>query len=573
MSGLITAGGLISGLDSNSIIEQLVKLESKPITRLQTQINLLKKQQSAVRTVRTQLLSLRSKTQDFRLNQIFNAFNSDSSDKEIVTSSVTGTNPVLGSFALNVTQLASATSAVSSNKLGGAVNPAAVLNSSGINTAVEAGTFSINGVQFTVDPSTQSLNDVITAINGSSAGVTATYNAGTDTVSIANTVASNTAVINFSAQDDTSNILSALKLKGATQYTNGNGSTDVVSSVNLGAVDSTDILNTVNFANGALTAGSFSINGVSVSVDPTTDTLQDVLDRINSSDANVTASFDSATDRIRFTSNTLGSRTIAFGSGGDTSNFLSVTNLSAATQTAGNDATFTVNGGPTLTRNTNEVSDAIAGVTLKFLSQGTSTVTVTSDNDKIVEGVKAFVDEFNKTVTAIRDITGNGADLAGDAGIRNIEDYLRSNIFNEVTGFSGDFSTLIDIGISTGDDFSATENQQLKLDEEKFREALQSDRLNVERLFSNTGGNGIADTLYSYLDDATKSTGFLNERAKSNGTIDRQIENLNDTIDRQTDRLKQYEARLRRQFLNLETLSSGFQQQSSALSSARFGAF
>lgn len=573
MSGLITAGGLISGLDSNSIIEQLVKLESKPITRLQTQINLLKKQQSAVRTVRTQLLSLRSKTQDFRLNQIFNAFNSDSSDKEIVTSSVTGTNPVLGSFALNVTQLASATSAVSSNKLGGAVNPAAVLNSSGINTAVEAGTFSINGVQFTVDPSTQSLNDVITAINGSSAGVTATYNAGTDTVSIANTVASNTAVINFSAQDDTSNILSALKLKGATQYTNGNGSTEVVSSVNLGAVDSTDILNTVNFANGALTAGSFSINGVSVSVDPTTDTLQDVLDRINSSDANVTASFDSATDRIRFTSNTLGSRTIAFGSGGDTSNFLSITNLSAATQTAGNDATFTVNGGPTLTRNTNEVSDAIAGVTLKFLSQGTSTVTVTSDNDKIVEGVKAFVDEFNKTVTAIRDITGNGADLAGDAGIRNIEDYLRSNIFNEVTGFSGDFSTLIDIGISTGDDFSATENQQLKLDEEKFREALQSDRLNVERLFSNTGGNGIADTLYSYLDDATKSTGFLNERAKSNGTIDRQIENLNDTIDRQTDRLKQYEARLRRQFLNLETLSSGFQQQSSALSSARFGAF
>jgi flagellar hook-associated protein 2 len=573
MSGLISAGGLISGLDSNAIIDQLVALESKPITRLQTQINLLKKQQSAVRNVRTQLLSLRSKAQDFRLNQIFNAFNSDSSDKEKVTSSVTGANPVLGSFALNITQLASATSAVSSNKLGAAINPAAVLDSSGINTAVEAGTFSINGVQFTVDPSTQSLNDVITAINGSSAGVTATYNAGTDTVSIANTVASNTAVINFSAQDDTSNILSALKLKSATQYTNGNGSTEAVSTVNLGAVDSTDILNTVNFANGALTAGSFSINGVSVSIDPTTDTMQDILDRINSSDANVTASFDSATDRIRFTSNTLGSRTIAFGSGGDTSNFLSITNLSTATQTAGFDATFTINGGPTLTRNTNEVGDAIAGVTLKFLSQGTSTVTVTSDNDKIVEGVKAFVDEFNKTVTAIRDITGNGADLAGDAGIRNIDDYLRSNIFSEVTGLSGDLSTLLDIGISTGDDFSATESQLLKLDEEKFREALQDDRLNVERLFSNTGGNGIADTFFSYLDDATKSNGFLNERAKSNGTIDRQISNLNDSIDRQAGRIAQYEARLRRQFLQLETLSSNFQQQSSALSSARFGSF
>lgn len=573
MGGTITAGGLISGLDSNAIIEQLLSIESRPLTRLNSQIALLKKQQTAVRSVRTQLLSLRNKAQDFRLNQIFNAFNSDSSDKEVVTTSVTGANPVQGSFNLNITQLASATSASSSARLGASINPAATLDTSGINTEIEGGTFSINGVQFTVDPATQSLNDVISAINGSAAGVTASYNATNDTVVIANTAASNTNVINFGAQADTSNVLSVLNLRSATQYTNGSGSTEAESTVNLGAVKSTAILNTVTFGGGAATAGSFSINGVSISIDPTTDTLQDVLDRINTSDANVTASFDSATDRIRVVSNTLGSRTIAFGGGGDTSNFLTVTNLSAATQTAGNDATFTLNGGPPLTRNSNEVNDAIAGVTLKLLSTGTSTVTVTSDNDKIVEGVKAFIDEFNKSVSQILDITGVGKDLAGDGGIRSIESYLRANIFNQVTGLGGDFESLLDIGISTGDDFSATEQQQLKLDEEKFREALQDDRVNVERLFSNENNNGIADVLFSFLDEATKSTGFLNERAKANGTIDRQIESLNNTIARQEDRLTQYESRLRRQFLQLEQLSANFQNQSAALSGARFGAF
>lgn len=573
MSGTFTSGGLISGLDSNTLIAQLVQLARKPITRLNTQVTKLKTQQEAVRSVRTQLQTLRNKVQDFRLNTIFNAFTSSSSDAEVLSASVSGANPVQGSFAVNVTQLASATVANSSARLGAAINTSAALNSSGLNQEVEAGTFSINGVQFNVDPTTDSLDNIISNINASAAGVTATYNAASDTVTLENTVASNTNVINLGAQDDTSNLLSSLRLKGATQYTNGNGSTEIESTVNLGAVDSSKTINTVSFQGGAVSAGSFSINGISISIDPTTDAIQDVLDRINTSDANVTASFDSATDRIRFTSNTLGSRTIAFGGGGDTSNFLTVTNLTSATQTAGNDATFTINGGPTLTRSTNEVNDAISGVTLKFLSAGTSTVAVNSDNDKIVTGIEAFITEFNNSVNLIRDITGSSGALSGDGGIRTVESYLRSNIFNEVTGLSGDYATLLDIGISTGDDFSATESQQLKLDKDKLLEALQDDRINVERLFSNTAGNGIADTFFTFLDDATKTTGFLNERAKANGTIDQQIKSINDTVLRQEDRLTQYENRLRRQFLNLERLSSEFQSQSSALSSARFGSF
>lgn len=573
MGGTITAGGLISGLDSNSIISQLVSLERRPINRLNAQITTLKQQQEAVRSVRSQLQTLRNRASDFRLNQVFNAYVASSSDTAVLTSTVTGSTPVQGSFSVNVTKLASATVASSSARLGAAVNTAATLDSAGLTTAVEAGTFSINGVQLSVDPTTQSLDDIINAINGSGAGVTASYNATTDVVTLANTAPSNTNVINLSAQGDTSNLLSALRLKGATQSTNLSGSTEVSSSVNLGAVDATDVINTVNFGGGAITAGSFSINGISVSIDPTTDTIQDVLDRINSSDANVTASFDSATDRIRFTANTLGSRTIGFGGGGDTSNFLSVANLSAATQTAGDDAQFTINGGPTLTRNTNEVNDAIAGVTLKLQSLGTSNVAVSSDNDTIVKSVKVFIEEYNKSVDLIRQITGAGEALSGDGGIRTVESYLRSTVFNQVPGLSGDFTSLLDIGFSTGKDFSATESQKLELDSEKFLNALQDGRLNVERLFSNSSGTGVADVFFTFLDDATSASGFLNERAKANGTIDRQIKNINDSVSRQEERISKYEERLRRQFLNLEQLSANFQNQSSALSGLRFGSF
>jgi flagellar hook-associated protein 2 len=569
LSGSINAGGLITGLDSNSIIQQLIALERQPITRARSRISALEAQRNTVRELRTQLQTLRNRLQDFRLNNIFNSFQSSSSKEEVLTASVTSSSPVVGAFAVNVTQLASATTAHSSARLGASINPAAALNSSGISTTVEAGAFTINGVQFTIDPATQSLEDILATINGSSAGVTATYNAASDTVSFENNTPGDTSIINFGADDDESNFLEAIAIKSATQATGGGGSTTATSTRNLGAISPTALLNTVNFGNGAIAAGTFSINGISFSVDPTTDTLNDVLSRINNSDARVSASYDASTDSIRFVSQTLGSRTIKFGGAGDTSNFLGVTNLTSATQQAGNDAQFTINGGPVLTRNTNEVNDAISGVTIKLLSTGESTVTVNSDNDKIVEKIKEFVDEFNKSVAKIREVTGNNATLKGDGGIRNIESFLRDKVFSQVSGV-GSLDSLLAIGISTGEDFDASAASELKLNEDKLREALTNDRQNVKDLFSNTGKTGIADLLFDYLDEATKTTGFLNERARSNGTIDQQIRSLNDQITRLEERLSQKEARLRRQFATLEQMSAGFQNQNAAL--ARIGA-
>jgi flagellar hook-associated protein 2 len=294
-----------------------------------------------------------------------------------------------------------------------------------------------------------------------------------------------------------------------------------------------------------------------------------VLGRINDSDAGVTASYDTSTDTIRVVSNTLGSRTVNFTS--DTSNFLNVTNLATATQTAGNDSQFSINGGATLTRNTNEVADAIGGVTLNLRSTGTSTVTVSVDDDAILADVQEFVDEFNNSITAIRSLVEQGGLIENDSAIRFIEDYLRTNIFSTVPGISGALKTLSAIGISTGDSFDSGSISQLQIDGDAFRDALRTNRTNVRDLFSNSGGTGVADSFFQYLDQATKTQGFLNARVRSNGIIDQQVESLNDQISRLENRVAQREQRLRLQFSKLEQLSATYQTQGAALSSISSG--
>lgn len=569
MSGSFSIGGLISGLNSNEIIRQLMQIERQPIVKLKDRVSQFQKQQTSIRELRSTLLTLRNRAQDFRLTNLFNQFAAASSQENVLSAKVSGESPISGSYVVNVIQLASATTASSSARLGAAIDPAVSLNASGIQTEITGGVFSINGQQITVDPSTDSLNAILGAINSSGAGVTATYDAVTDRVTIANTNPGDTSVINFGATGDTSNFLEVVSVSAATQATNVNGSTEVTGTRNLGAVDPADVLDTIPFAAGAVTSGSFKINGITITVDAAVDSLSDVLGRINDSDAGVTASYDASTDSIRIVSDTLGSRTISFQSG--TSNFLEVTHLTTAVQTAGNDSQFTINGGPVQTRNTNEVADAIGGVTLRLLSQGTSTVTVSVDDDAIIEDVKEFITEFNNSIAAIRDRIKKDGLLENDTTLRQIEDFLRGSVFSQIPGISGSFQSLGAVGISTGSSFDSSTVSPLQLDESVFREALRSNRGNVRDLFSNSSGTGIADTFFTYLDEITSTQGPLNERSRSNGILDQQIRALNDRIDRLEDRVAMKERRLRLQFTQLEQLVAQYQQQGSSLAGVQAG--
>ena len=82
--------------------------------------------------------------------------------------------------------------------------------------------------------------------------------------------------------------------------------------------------------------GGFQLNGTNISV-ATTDSINDVIDRINASGAGVTALFNPTTERIEFEQDTIGSApTIDLQS--DTSNFLAATKLDSANTVAGREA-------------------------------------------------------------------------------------------------------------------------------------------------------------------------------------------------------------------------------------------
>lgn len=571
MAGGFSVGGLISGLDSNQLISQLMQIERQPILRLQARIEIFEAQRDAVREVRTQLMTLRNAAQDFRFNSIFCQFAATTSEETVLGVEISGPSPVIGSYAIEVLQMASATVAHSSAVLASPINATATLENSGMTTEVTAGTFTVNGVEFTVDPASDSLAGILSQITASAAGVNATYDGVTDMVTFENQTPGDTSIINFGGSDDTSNFLAAINITEATQSDGASGATTATSTRNLGAVDPNETLNLLNLASGAVAAGNFYVNGVSIDVDPTTDSLADVLQRITDSDAGVTATYDSASDQVRIVSDTLGSRTVAFSAG--TSGFLNATNLTAAVQDAGDDAQFAINGGAVQSRNTNEISDAIGDVTISLLSVGTSTVSVSGDDDQIVEDINGFLTAFNESVDLIRAQVGQEGDLRSDGTIQSLDNFLWQTIFSSVSGLSGDFSNLVEIGITTGDAFDSGETSHLQLDEDTFREALRDDRTNVAALFNNTDETGVSDQLFDYLDQATRTTGYLNARAKSNGTIDQQVRSLNDQIDRLEDRVAMKEVRLRAQFLRLEQLTAGFQSQSSIISIMGFSRF
>ncbi len=118
-----------------------------------------------------------------------------------------------------ITFAAGTYSATSTSKIGG-INVGATMNTSnnaGFATAVTAGQFSINGVAFTVDPTSNNLNNILQQINASSAGVFATYDAANDRVMLT-AKSSGPQGITLGSSSDTSNFLKAVGfLANATQ--------------------------------------------------------------------------------------------------------------------------------------------------------------------------------------------------------------------------------------------------------------------------------------------------------------------------------------------------------------------
>ncbi len=214
---------------------------------------------------------------------------------------------------------------------------------------------------------------------------------------------------------------------------------------------------------------------------------------------------------------------------------------------------------------TNTISGAIDGLTLslkKVSEPGTQvTLSVSYDTDGAVNRVKQFVDAYNSLQSQLASLrsyspeTGAAGPLLGDALLRSIEEQLRKDLADPVSGAVGAFSTLASIGITK------TVDGKLRLDTEKLKEALSEDRRAVAALF--TSENGLVDR----LTDRVKA--YLDQTDGSIASRDRALKNSLRDIERQKEaldlRMQAIEARYIKQFTALDTLLAQLQSTSAYL--------
>ena len=162
LSPAFTAGGLASGLDTNSIVSQLVTIESQPIQLLQQQQQGLQSQVSALGDLMSKLSDLQTATDALASNGVLAVSTASSTTSFTATP---GAGAAAGRYTVQVDSLARAAKARS-----------AAFSSSGAPVAGGTLTLTVQGKAYppiTIADGT-SLSDVATAIRQSGAPVSAT---------------------------------------------------------------------------------------------------------------------------------------------------------------------------------------------------------------------------------------------------------------------------------------------------------------------------------------------------------------------------------------------------------------
>ncbi len=184
-----------------------------------------------------------------------------------------------------------------------------------VGQTVTNGILTINGTDVAVSAG-DSIDTVMTAINQSAAGVTAVFDPATEGLQLTQNTAGATPTIDIQADD--SGFTAATKLAGATVVP-GKDPDLVAQLEKVGQFSSVQ-------------SGTISVNGRPVAIDVTTDSLADVLQRINTVSSEVTATYSEPPQQVSFASN----RPINLDDGG--TGFLAALNISPGPYraTAGN---------------------------------------------------------------------------------------------------------------------------------------------------------------------------------------------------------------------------------------------
>jgi len=570
MPGLQLAG-LASGFDWKTLVDNLMQLERTPIARLESERTLNERKTTALASLNTRLADLKTASAALKGSGLFNgrAVASTTTNSNWLTSASAGT--AAGNYTFDILQLATTSRRIGASDLGQGISAtddvsAVTLATLPTSTAVTAGKFTVNGVSVNIEL-TDSLQDVFAKISTATGGaVTASYSAATDKINL-----TGASEIVLGAANDTSNFLSVARLAN-------NGTDTVASGTALGST-STNVplanarLRTAVTAVDGTGAGTFAINGVSIDYNLNTDSLSNILSKINGSSAGVSASYDSASDRVILANKTTGDTGLSIqeGAGG----LMGALGLATgSTLDRGKNARFTINGGPELTSTSNTLDGAahgIAGLAVTARTESEQTISVTANTASMRTAIDSFIAKFNAVQSYIDEQTkvtsSNGrvtaALMSSNREIQEWSRTLRTTAFGSVSGLNGTVKRLDDLGI---DFASGAATLNLK-DSSKLEAALLNNADDVEKFF-NQASTGFGAKFETFVNNTIGITGTGGTLGSQTTTLTKSSASIADQIAAIERRLVQKRAQLEAGFIAMETAQSNLQRMQEQIANA-----
>lgn len=544
-----------SGLDTDTIVKQLMSAEKIPLSRLYQKKQLAEWRQEAYRDITNKLRELKDTyfnvakpSSNLMSATSFKKYTGVSSNSSYVTVSGNAES-VAGSHTVSVINLATAGKAVS------ATGVTRDLKGTGVSD------FNLSGktISITLDGVTKE----ITLGNYDSTGTDIVDKAGTGLQDlIDNAFGAGKVVVGY---DEATKQLSFDTGEGSSRIILSSGSkNDGLSALGFssGASNRLDLSNSLeslssSFANG-LTFNAegklkFTINSKEFTFDKSV-SLSSMMNTINAdTDAKVSIKYDETTDKFVITAKQLGAGNNIiidelqggsfFGAGG-----ASGINIDTSAMIQGEDAKATIDG-QLVVRSSNTFSLNGAVFTLVKAhadpSSESETVSLTADVEEIYNNIKGFVDKYNEIISYINTKLTEKYDrsylpltdeqkeemseeeikkwekvaktglLKNDPTLQDIVYSMRRALSDTVAGMQASLSS---IGITTGE---YSEKGKLKIDEEKLKSAIQKDPTTVSELFTKK-----SNIDYSGSNSASQRA----ERYSNQGFAHRISDILNDNI-------------------------------------------
>ncbi|MDA3788852.1 MAG: flagellar filament capping protein FliD [Desulfobacula sp.] len=521
-TGSITTLGLGSGLELQSILDQLKEADSAQITAKENQKVTLQKEVDAYNSINAKLFAMKSNALSLSLESDFLKNTVTVTDEEIASATVND-GISASSFSLDVTQKASFNSWQTVG-----VESASSL----IYTEPETGITSPGDI-VTTQAETM---DILYGAAESQQSITISLDEGLSLAEIADTI--NTSDAN--QDEDGDSLVTASVEENDGQYylrlSAASGGNSADSQISISGFDYVKADTTFSISS------ADSEDPMYLSIEPGT-TYQQTADLINSAPGNsgVTATVidtGEATDpyRLTLTSDATGeNHRISIQN-------LPMTEVNGADENSLN-AHFSVNG-ISYQRQTNDaISDVVSGATLNLQKIGETSVSIQNNTDTTKETILSLISNFNDLVNDIKgtEETDEETDTADTENENPLSDsynvtsmlYKIRALMSTAIDTTSAYTSLADIGLEINRDGTMT------FDEDLLDQSLAADPDAVTSLFigdTDTGITGLGDIINDGLTAMVSSSGIVSTEIDATETrmarLDKDILTATEQLDK-----------------------------------------